>query len=344
MARSNRYTPEFKADAVVKYEKRRAEHPGESKASSLQFTASKLNVSESTLDNWVRGPKDRPAEATPNPIPEHTPKDSREGREKRWRVVPLLALGVSLLAMLLPQLGIPTLRDGQEEQQNAQSYFEAVTGPNPDSWEASAIRYTSALSYTEPNSPAARLLTMMAGFNRVFDRANAEIETTKGSIVTRIDDGYRTCAIDDSNDCQSYYALEFDEENRLRTYSFENNQRLDSMLLNKEEGFSENEDFKVSLIDGFEGQTGAIIFAAQVTNKQFDEVATIDFASAEYAVGGQKLPAEVVGPPTLGPNESVTIAGMVDHNRGITLTLQVTLQSEGGKDSARTSPLLIKLF
>jgi hypothetical protein len=359
MAPNNRYTPIFKAEAVAAFVRRRAVYPNESRASSLQFVASELKVPESTLGGWVRGATERPAEVTSDSIPGgtqeqgigaaptqivvHVPEQPRKGRG-----LDFVALLISIVAIVWPQVSLDW-QHTRDQEKNAQGYFEAVSGPAPTSYETSALQYARALTYTEPNSPAARIITLVSEASRVVQQANlpatTTTTTTKGRTVTRADDVYRACLKEDPNKCVSYHSLEFDEQNRLRSYSFEDNRRLDSMLLNKDQGSSENDDAKVGLIEGAETVEGQLVFVAQVTSKRANERATIDYASASFASGDQRVPTkEVIGPAKLGPSEAVTIVGAVTHARGITVSVPISLQSEDGKSPLRSSTLLIKLY
>jgi transposase-like protein len=340
MGTVNRYTPKFKADAIARFRARRAGNSAESKARSLQIIAAEMDVPESTVAGWVRGVPQSFSEGiseslAPQPEPEKTP------RRERPHLLDKLAFIVSLAALAVPLLGVPTLRDQQEKYKNAQSYVEAVTGASPASYGALATRYAAALNYTEQDSPASRVLTLLAEAARVSQRINETVEAKKGRAVTRVDGEYRACAIDEPSNCRHYSALDFDERNRLRSYSLDG-VPLESMLLNREEGSSQNDHWKVSVIEGFEAG-GQVVFVAQVTNQRADEVASMDFAGAHYAAGDQHLPASVEGPSTLGANESVTITGLINHGRGVTLTVQMTYQDESHKNPAETVDLLIKL-
>lgn len=360
MAPINRYTPMFKADAVAEFVRRRADYPNESRASSLQFVASELKVPESTLGGWVRGATVRPAKGMSEPSPRgtqeqgigaaptqivvHVPEQPRKGRG-----LDIIALLISIAAIAWPQVSL-NWEHTRAQEKNVQGFFETVSGPAPTSYETMALQYAQALTYTEPNSPAARMLTLASEASQVLvKQANlpttAPITTTKSRTVTRAGDVYRACLIEDPNKCLSYHSFEFDDQNRLRSYSFEDNRRLDSMLLNKDQGSSENDDAKVSLIEGAENVDGQLGFVAQVTNKRANERATIDYASASFASGDQRVPTKaVIGPAKVGPSEAVIIAGFVTHARGITVSLPISLQSEDGKSPPHSSTLLVKLY
>lgn len=338
MATNNRYPPHFKVFAVSEYQAHRAKYSDEPQGSSLRIVASKLEVPESTLAGWIRLAAAESIGSGPDPTPERAaPKAGRE----RGRFLDIVAVIISLAAAAQSWIGFQPLRDTQEQDRNARNYFEAVTAPNPASFGALVTRLETALNYTEQDSPAARVLALGSEVARVAQDSKATIEETKGSTVTRIDGGYRACRPDDPADCREYRSLEFDERNRLRTYSL-GDVRLQSVLLNREEASSQNDDVKVNLIDGVENQD-QVTFAAEVTNQRAGEIATLDFAGARYAAGDERFKAEVAGPSTLGPNESVTIAGQVDHVRGVTLSVPVIFRDDSGNGAQRATVLLIKL-
>lgn len=338
MATNNRYTPHFKAYAVGEYRSRRAKYPDESPKSSLRIVSTKLDVPESTLAGWTRVIASDSAAGVPGQAQEQAPMEAGRGR---GRFLDVMALAISIAVAAQSWFGFQPFRDTQEQERNAQSYVSALTAPSPASYGAMVTRLDTALNYTEEDSPAARVLALLSEVSRAAQRSKMPMQTNPGSAVTPIDGGYRACRSDDPADCRDYLALEFDDRNRLRTYSV-GDIRLQSALLNREEASSESDGVKVSLIDGLEirGQT---VFAAEVTNQRAGEVAMLDFSAARYAAGEERFAAEVNGPRTLGPNESVTIAGFVDHERGVTLSIPVTFQDESGGGKKLPLAVLIRL-
>lgn len=338
MASNNRYPPHFKVYAVSEYKAYRTQNPNESQSTSLRAVSSRLDVPESTMAAWIRADAaDPPTSGTAVSLGQVPPQPEK----KRGRVLDFVAVIIALFAAAPSWLGIQPIQDTQEQSRNALSYFRAVTAPNPASFGALAQRLDTAQIYTEDGSPAARVLALWSEIARVGRNAQVPIEKSQGTELTAIDGGYRSCSPAQPADCREYHALEFDDRNRLRAYSI-GDLRIQSALLNREEAASQNEDAKVSLIDGLEIQNG-VAFAAEVTNQRTGEVATLEFAGARYAAGEKQFTAEVFGPATLGPNESVTVAGMVKHGRGITLSLPVHFKSQSGNGPERSAVLHIKL-